>query len=57
VVYVVTHTPSYSKEDHFTDDDLQFVRLTMCLVPSLSLVVATLGILFCPIPEYSDKGG
>ena len=54
VVYVVTHTSSYSKDDDFTDDDLQFIRLTMSLVPSLALVVATLGILFCPVPEYNN---
>lgn len=54
VVYVVTHTPSYSKDDDFTNDDIQFIRLTMSLVPSLALVVATLGILFCPVPEYNN---
>lgn len=53
VVYVVTHTPAYSKEDDFTDDDLEFVRLTMSLVPAAACLVATLGILFCPVPDYN----
>ena len=54
-VYVVTHTPSYKKDDDFSDDDIQFIRLTMSLVPGLACVIATLGILFCPVPEYSKS--
>ena len=53
-VYVVTHTPPYQKDEDFTDDDLQFIRLTMSLVPGLACVIATIGILFCPVPEYTS---
>ena len=55
VVYFVTHSAAYSKDSDFSDGDMQYIRMTTCVVPGVACVIGTLGILFCPVPEYIKK--
>ena len=55
VVYFVTHSAAYSKDSNFTDQDVEYIRLTLSVVPGVACLIGTIGILLCPVPYYIKK--
>ena len=56
VVYFVTHSSAYSKDSDFTSDDIDYIRMTLTVVPGIACLIGTIGILLCPVPEYINNG-
>jgi len=51
-VYFVTHSGAYSNDGELTPDEVSYVRNTMISIPAISLIVATVAVLFFKVPEY-----
>ena len=49
-VYLITHTAPYKQEGELSDDDLNFIRMTVTAVPGACCLIGTLAVLFYPIP-------
>ena len=52
IVYLVTHNDAYTNTDWLTDDQKEFMRLTVTGIPAAACIIGTLAVLFYPIPEY-----
>lgn len=56
-IFFIGSTAAYSKQNlsELTQEEKNFIRYTMVLIPSVSAVLATLIVIAYPIQEYSKK--
>lgn len=55
IIYLVSNSDSYTKTDSLSIEDIEFIKLTITLIPGLSCLLGVLIVLFYPIPEYTNK--
>ena len=54
-VALVTSTEAFSREGAPTEEQIDFIRITVTAIPALACIIGTLSVLFYPIPEYKSE--
>jgi hypothetical protein len=55
IVYLVSNNPSYSKIDNITSEDIQFIKLTLTLIPAAACFISSLILLPLKVGEYKKS--